>query len=123
MRFIASAPGAQSRYKPSCKAPAQHGLYVLNLQDINFFRIRTYSVVETVLKTRHFNSFGMHTYRNSARNSFVFRTYKNWWGEGVAAALVSKPPRIVWQRLSSIMQFIESALSCGGALARIKEII
>jgi hypothetical protein len=55
---------------------------VLKTIDIISFRLRTSGVVEAVLKTRHFNSNRMRTYRKKAYNSFILRTYKKLGGGG-----------------------------------------
>jgi hypothetical protein len=39
------------------------------------------------MKTNHFNPFRFRTYRNSADNSFVLRTYKKPRGEGIQGAM------------------------------------
>ena len=55
---------------------------VLILNTIISFRINAYSVVETVLKTRHLKPFRINTYRKSARISLEMNTYKKHRGMG-----------------------------------------
>lgn len=85
MSCLASAPRSHSSHKRPCNAIASENPYVLQTLNIIFFRLRTYSVVEAVLKTRNFNFFGIHTYRKSRHISIVLRTYKKTRGVGVRA--------------------------------------
>ena len=91
VRFRTLARGLLSIFEYAAKMPTRGLLYVLQTLNMIPFRMRTYTVVEALLKTRHFISFGIRTYRKSLNNAFAMNTYKKPRGVGVPPSFCSLP--------------------------------
>ena len=106
MRFLRRARASQLRPKNTSNAATLGGLYVLKIINMISFRLRTYSVVEASLKTRHFNFSRMRTYRKSSHISFALRTYKKQGGWGYRRPFAPPKPQDQCRVLPSAYFFL-----------------
>ena len=87
MPDLAFALGLRLTQTSPCKAVTPHSPQVLKRINLITLRINTYSVVRAALKTRHFYSFRINTYRKSPANPlYNEHLQKNLGGWGTRSA-------------------------------------